>query len=107
MEVYKIVRDEDNGHSSFEHLTNAGITPASKLGIPDGQHFVHQENISFEMCCDGKPEPHVHPRAVELQGRVDRVADPENSTMLSNCLEISLRDMPRIAPLMSDVSRDP
>ena len=28
--------------------------------IPDGQHFVNQKDLRIQVCCDGKPQPHLH-----------------------------------------------
>src|SRR5690348_2930700 len=64
--------DENDGAAAtggFVHLTEAFFL---KSEIADGKHFVHEQNLRFEMCSDGKSQPRLHARAVMLQRRIQK-----------------------------------
>src|SRR5690242_19338053 len=64
--------DENDGAAAtggFVHFTEAFFL---KSEIADGKHFVHEQNLRFEMCSDGKSQPRLHARAVMLQRRIQK-----------------------------------
>jgi len=48
---------------------------ALELLVAHGDDLVDDEDFRVEIDGDGEPEPHVHPGGVDLDGRVDEVAD--------------------------------
>ena len=39
--------------------------------IADRQDFVHNQNLRFQMRCDGKGEPHIHAAGVAFDRRIE------------------------------------
>ena len=49
---------------------------ALELGVADGEHLVHEQDLRLEMRRDREREADVHAARVALHGRVDELLDP-------------------------------
>src|SRR5439155_12468433 len=56
-------------------MLHAIDTSALKRGISHRQYFINNQNLRLQMCRDGECQPHVHPAAVALDRRVEKVFD--------------------------------
>src|SRR5690606_22306712 len=44
-----------------------------KLGVPNGQHLINDQNIRLKMRGHGETKPHMHAAGVTFHGRVDEI----------------------------------
>jgi hypothetical protein len=56
------VRHENHRHAAALQFLDASQAPSLELGIADGENFVHDQDVGFQVRRNGKPEPDVHPR---------------------------------------------
>src|SRR5689334_16583410 len=81
----KIVADEEYGPSfpgGFSHLPK---TFSLKGCVSDGQDFIYQQNVRFEMSGHGKGETDIHSARVILNRCVDKLI---NFCERYNCIEL-------------------
>ena len=65
-----VVRDEQHRAPALGYVLHFAEAPPLKLGVADGQHFVHNKYLRAEVGGDRKRQAHIHPRRVALDRRV-------------------------------------
>ncbi len=84
------------------HLAQASLLEGA---IADSQNLINEEDLGLEKRGDRKGEPDVHPARVVLDRRVDEGCHAGEVDDLRRISElISLRRIPRIAPLRNTFS---
>src|SRR5215213_4255112 len=68
-----VVRDEEHGAPLARDAAHLAQTLLLERRVADGEHLVHDEDFGFEVRGHGEGQTHVHPRRVELDGRVDEL----------------------------------
>src|SRR5579864_3505415 len=62
-----VVADENYGPTFLGgHVFHFRETLFLKLGVPDGQDFVDEQNFRIQMCGDGESETHIHSARITL-----------------------------------------
>src|SRR5688572_4411426 len=54
------------------HLVQALLL---KLGVPDGQYLVHDQDLGLKVGCDGESQSHVHAARIELDRCIQELLD--------------------------------
>src|SRR5581483_3434387 len=72
----EVVAHEDDRASRVRDLVDSPEALALEVDVPDGEDFVHDQNVRIEMGCDRERQPHVHAARIELYGDVDEPLDP-------------------------------
>jgi hypothetical protein len=65
------VRNDQNRFSlptGFAQLSDAFLL---KRGISNGQHFIHDQNLGFEIGGDGECQSQIHPAGIMFDGTVE------------------------------------
>ena len=65
------MRDEQDRLAAALELTELVEALVREAFVADGEHFVHQQDLRIDVDRHGEAEPHVHPRRVGLDRRVD------------------------------------
>jgi len=66
---------KQNRASFASYLTHLPQAFLLKFRITHREHFVHQEDLRFQVCGDGEGEANVHAARIMLHGRVDEFFD--------------------------------
>ena len=69
------VGDEDHRPARVGELLHAPEAAPLELGVADGEHLVHEQDLRLQVRGDGEREPDVHAARVALDGRVDELLD--------------------------------
>src|SRR5688500_19898659 len=70
-----VVTHEKHGASAACDVVEFSDALLLKLGVADREHLVDEQHVGFEMCGNGKRQPHVHAARVMLDGSVDESPD--------------------------------
>src|SRR5436853_219536 len=66
---------KSTGPAAAAEVLHAAEASLLELRVADREDLVDEQDLRFEMCCDGEREPHGHPARVALHGRVDELVD--------------------------------
>ena len=70
-----VVAHEHDRAAAVRHGTHLPKALALKVQVAHRQDFVDDQNLAPQMRGHGKGEPHVHPAAVMLHGRIEKAID--------------------------------
>src|SRR5919201_1634999 len=70
-----VVRDEEHRPSSAAEVLHPAEAALLELGVADGKHLVHEQDLGLEVRRNREREPDVHAARVPLHRRVDELLD--------------------------------
>src|ERR1035441_6355349 len=70
-----VVADEKDRAPHRRSLAHLAETFLLERGITHSKHFVHKEDLRFQVCGDGKGQAHVHTTRIVFHGCVDEFLD--------------------------------
>ncbi|HEY6776296.1 MAG TPA: hypothetical protein VI122_07275, partial [Thermoleophilaceae bacterium] len=71
----EVMTDEENGSALVGEFGHPCDATALELGVADGEDFVDDDDVGFEVGGDGEGEPQVHAGGVALEGGVEEALD--------------------------------
>ena len=69
---HQVVADEQHGSALSCHIAYFAETLLLKGHVSDRKHLIHHQNLGFQVCRDGKCQPHVHPAGVMLHWGIEQ-----------------------------------
>src|ERR1051325_1278038 len=70
-----VVTDEEDRPPAAAHTLHLAETFPLELRVADGEHFVHDENLRFQVRGDGEGQAHIHAGGVTLDRCVEELLD--------------------------------
>jgi len=97
--------EQDRPTFSARDILHLSEALCLKFRVPDRQDLVDDQNFRLQMRCDREGQSHIHAAAVVFDRRVEKLLHAGEGDISSNFLRISLRLIPRMAPLTNMFSR--
>ena len=67
--------DEQDRAALLGHITHFAQAFPLEFGIPDCQHFIHHQDLRFQVGSHGKGQAHIHARRITFDRRIDELLD--------------------------------
>src|SRR5579862_8188747 len=73
------MRDEQDSTAATAYVLHLSDALSLEVSVADGQDLVNNQDFRVQVRGDGERQPHIHPAAVTLNRRVDKLLDPRES----------------------------
>src|SRR3954469_9243164 len=70
-----VVAYEQHGAATGTYIAHFAETLFLETRVAYGEHFVYEQNLAFEICCDCESQAQIHAAGVALDRRVDEFLD--------------------------------